>query len=59
MLHKRLFSVATASRFEIVDKEYMKELTNKSKNQNTKNSTEYWKNVFKLSGRMTETSKQI
>lgn len=48
-----------AFRLEIVDEEYIKELKNKSKNQNTKNTTEYWKNVFKLSGRMTETSKQI
>ena len=59
MQNKRLFSVATASRFEIVDKEYIIELKNKSENQNTKNSKEYWKNVFKLTGRMTETSKQI
>ena len=59
MQNKRLFSVATASRFEIVDKEYIEELKNKSENENTKNSKEYWKNVFKLTGRMTETSKQI
>ena len=36
-----------ASRFEIVDEEYIEELKGKSKNENTKNSAEYWKNVFK------------
>ena len=36
-----------ASRFEIVDEEYIKELKDKSENENTKNSTEWWKNVFK------------
>ena len=36
-----------ASRFEIVDKEYIEELKEKSENENTKNSTEWWKNVFK------------
>ena len=36
-----------ASRFEIVDKEYMEELKDKSENENTKNSSEWWKNVFK------------
>ena len=35
-----------ASRFEIVE-EYIEELNDKSKNVNTKNSTEWWKNVFK------------
>jgi len=35
------------SRFEILDKEYIKELKDKSKNENTRKSTEYWKNVFK------------
>ena len=36
-----------ASRFEIVDTEYIEELKDKSENENTKNSTERWKNVFK------------
>ena len=36
-----------ASRFEIVDEEYIEELKDKSENENTKNSTEWWKNVFK------------
>ena len=35
-----------ASRFEIVDEEYIEKLK-KSENENTKNSTEWWKNVFK------------
>ena len=36
-----------ASRFEIVDEEYIEELKDKSENENTKNSTKWWKNVFK------------
>ena len=36
-----------ASRFEIVDEEYIEELKNKSENEITKNSTKYRKNVFK------------
>jgi len=36
-----------ASRFEIVDEEYIEELKDKSENENTKNSTEWWKNIFK------------
>ena len=36
-----------ASRFEIVDEEYIEELEHKSENENTKNSTEWWENVFK------------
>ena len=36
-----------ASRFEIVDEEYIEELKDKSENENAKNSTEYWKNVLK------------
>ena len=40
-------SVTMASRFEIVDEEYIKELKDKSENENTRKSTEYWKNVFK------------
>ena len=47
MLSRNGFSVAMASRFEIVDKEYTKELKDKSENESTKNSTEYWKTVFK------------
>ena len=36
-----------ASRFEIVDKKYIEELKDKSENENTRKSTEYWKNVLK------------
>ena len=36
-----------ASRFEIVDEEYIEELKDNSENENTKKSTECWKNVFK------------
>ena len=36
-----------ASRFEMVDEEYIEELKDKSENENTRKSTEYWKNVFK------------
>ena len=35
------------SRFEIVDEEYIEEWKDKSENGNKKNSTEWWKNVFK------------
>ena len=41
------FSVTMASRFEMVDEEYIEELKDKSKNENMKKRTEYWKNVFK------------
>ena len=34
-------SVTMASHFEIVDKEYIKELKDKSKTENMKNSTEW------------------
>ena len=47
MLSISCFSVTMASHFKIVDKVYIEELKDKSKNENTKNSTEYWKNVFK------------
>ena len=36
-----------ASRFEVADEEYIEELKDKSENENRKNSTEWWKNVFK------------
>ena len=36
-----------ASPFEIVNDEYMEELKDKSENENTKNNTEWWRNVFK------------
>ena len=36
-----------ASRFGIVDEEYIQELKEKSENENTKKSREYWKIVFK------------
>ena len=44
-----IFSVTRASgvSFEIVDEKHIEELKNKSENENTKKSTEYWKNVFK------------
>ena len=35
------FSVKMASRFEIVDGDYIEELKDKSENENTKNSTEW------------------
>ena len=38
-----------ASRFEIVDEEYIEELKGKSENKNTKNNTEWWKTIFKKS----------
>ena len=47
MLSRNRFSVAMASCFEIVDEEYIGELKDKSEDERTKNSTEYWKNVFK------------
>ena len=36
-----------ASRLEKVDDEFIEELKEMSENENTKKSTEYWKNVFK------------
>ena len=36
-----------ASPFEIVNEEYIEELKDKSKNENTKNNTEWLKNSFK------------
>ena len=36
-----------ASCFKIADKEYPEELKDKSKNENTMNSMEWWKNFFK------------
>ena len=47
MLSRSCLSVTMASRFEIVDENYIEELKDKSENENTNNSTEYWKNVFK------------
>ena len=35
-----------ASRFETVDEEYIEELKDKSENENTENSTKWWKNVL-------------
>ena len=35
-----------ASRFEIVKEEYIEELKDNSENENTKNNTEWWRNVF-------------
>ena len=36
-----------ASRFKIVNEEYIEELRDKSENESTKNNTEWWRNVFK------------
>ena len=36
-----------ASCIKIVDKKYTEELKDKSKNENTMNSMEWWKNFFK------------
>mgnify|MGYP007058655592 CR=1 FL=1 len=47
-----------ASRFKIINEEYIEELKDKSENENTENNTEWLKNVSK-SGRMKETCKQI
>ena len=47
MLPRSCFSVTIASRFKIVDEEYIEELNDKSENKNTKNSSEYWENAFK------------
>ena len=46
-LLEELFFVTMASRFEIVDEEYIEELKDKNENKSMKNITEYWKNVFK------------
>ena len=35
------------SRVEIVDEEYIEELKDKSENENTKNSTRWWKKLYK------------
>ena len=43
-----------ASRFEIVYGEYIEELKDNSENENTKKSTEYWKNVFKKGANETQ-----
>ena len=47
MLSRSCFYVTMGSRFEIVDDEYIEEVTDKSENENMKKRTEYWKNVFK------------
>ena len=36
-----------ASRFEIVDEDYIEWLNDKSEDENTRNSKEWWKNVSK------------
>ena len=38
---ENFFSATIASRFEIVDEEYIEELKDKSENENKKNSTEW------------------
>ena len=50
MLSRGCFSVTMASRFEIVDEEYIEELKDKSENEITNNSTEYRKNLFQKLG---------
>ena len=35
-----------ASRFEIVNNEYIEELKDNSEYENMKNNTEWWRNVF-------------
>ena len=60
MLSRGCFSVTMASRFEIVDEEYIEELKDKSQNENTKNSTDRsGGRTFSKSGRMEETCEQI
>ena len=44
---EQLFFCTMASRFEIVDEEYIEQLKYKSENENKNNSTEWWKNAFK------------
>ena len=41
------FLCNNVSRFEIVNEEYIEELKDKNENENTKNNTGWWKNVFK------------
>jgi len=41
------FTVTMASRFEIVDEDYMKEVKDKNGKENMKKTTEYWRRVFK------------
>ena len=48
MLLRGCFPVTMESRFEIVDEEYIEELKDRSENENTKNTKDYWKNVFKV-----------
>ena len=38
---EKLFSTTMASRFEIVNEEYIEELKDKSQNENMKNNTEW------------------
>ena len=53
-------SVTMASRFEIVDEEYIEQLKDKSENENTKNRTERsGEKTFSKSELMKETCKQI
>ena len=47
MLLRSCFSVTMMSHFQIVDKAHVEELKDKSKNENMKYNTEYWKNIFK------------
>ena len=60
MLSRSCFSLTMVSHFKIVDEEYIEELKDKSKNENTKN-TVAWSNgrTFPKSGQMKGTSKQI
>ena len=47
MLSRSCFHVTMASRFEILDEEYIEEVKDKRENENMKKRTEYWRNVFK------------
>ena len=47
------------SHLKIVEEEYIEELKDKSKNENSKDSMEQWKNIFKKYRSMKGTSRQI
>ena len=47
MLLPKTFSVSMASHCEIAEEDYVKELKDKSENENMTKRTEYWKKAFK------------
>jgi len=55
---EKLFSATMASRFEIVNEEYIEELKNKTENE-TRRTTQSGERTFSKSGQMKETCKQI